>query len=61
MPKPPPLPRLHAVDAIAARLNVSTKTVRRWITRNELPAHRLGRSVRVAEDDLLVFLDKHRR
>ena len=61
MPKSPPLPRLHAVDAIAERLNVCSKTIRRWIARNELPVHRLGRSVRVAEDDLMVFLSKHRR
>ena len=55
------LPRLLTVDEIAERLGVCSKTIRRWITRNELPAHRLGRSVRVAEDDLIAFLGKHRR
>ena len=61
MTKPFQLPRLLTVDAIAERLNVCSKTIRRWITRNELPVHRLGRSVRVAEADLLAFLGKHRR
>ena len=61
MTKPCQLPRLLTVDEMAERLKVCSKTIRRWITRNELPAHRLGRSVRVAEADLLVFLGKHRR
>lgn len=61
MLKSPQLPRLLTVDDTAERLNVCTKTVRRWIARNELPVHRLGRGVRVAEDDLTVFLSKHRR
>ena len=56
-----PLPRLLTVDEMAERLGVCSRTIRRWIARNELPAHRLGRSVRVAEDDLLAFLGKHRR
>ena len=61
MTKPFQLPRLLTVDEMAERLNVCSKTIRRWIAGNELPAHRLGRSVRVAEDDLMAFLGKHRR
>ena len=61
MTKPSQLPRLLTIDEIVERLNVCSKTIRRWIARNELPAHRLGRSVRVAEADLLAFLGNHRR
>jgi excisionase family DNA binding protein len=57
----PRLPRLLGVQDVAARLAVSTKSVRRWITRGDLPVHRLGRQLRVAEDDLLVFLNRARR
>ena len=35
---------------------LSTRTVRRWIERGELPAHRLGRQLRISEKDLKIFL-----
>jgi excisionase family DNA binding protein len=60
MPKPN-VPRLLGIAEIAERLGVSTKTVRRWIARNELHVYRLGRGLRVSEEDLIAFLSKHRR
>ena len=60
MAKPNPLPRLLAVADISDLLRVSTKTVHRWIERGDLRVHRLGRSVRVSQDDLDAFLAKHR-
>jgi excisionase family DNA binding protein len=51
-----PLPTLHKISAIAAKLDVSTKTVRRWIESGTLPAHRLGRQIRVSDADLADFL-----
>ncbi len=55
------LPRLLAVNEVAQLLQVSTKTVRRWIERRELRTHRLGRQLRVAEEDLAAFLGQRRK
>jgi excisionase family DNA binding protein len=51
---------LLSVADIADRLKLSEKTVRRWIERGDLPAHHLGRAVRISEDDLALYLHKHR-
>lgn len=48
------------IKTVAERLGVSTRTVRRWIERGELVAHRFGSAVRIAECDLLAFLAVHR-
>ena len=45
---------------VAARLDVSSRTVSRWIASGELIAHRFGRSVRIADDDLRAFLARRR-
>ena len=55
------LPRLLAVGEVAELLQVSSKTVRRWIERQELRTHRLGRQLRVAEEDLAAFLGQRRK
>ena len=47
---------LLTVSEVAEFCRVSPRTVRRWIERGELPAHRLGRQVRVSEKDLKIFL-----
>jgi excisionase family DNA binding protein len=52
--------RLHDVAGVASRLGVSEKTVRRMIDRAELPAHRIGRLLRVSEEDLADYLAKRR-
>ena len=54
MKKPKHL-QLLTVEEVARRLSVATRTVRRLIDRGELPAHRMGRMVRVSEDDLERF------
>jgi excisionase family DNA binding protein len=41
--------RLHDVETIARRLNVSSKTVRRRIDSGELACYRVGRLLRVSE------------
>ena len=46
------LPRLLTIPEVAAHLKISTKTVRRWIERGELHAYRVGRQLRIAEEDL---------
>lgn len=44
--------RMFSVDEVANHFGVSTKTIRRQISAGALIAHRIGRSLRVSEDDL---------
>jgi excisionase family DNA binding protein len=55
------MPRLLSVKAAAEQLGVCTKTVRRWIKSGALHVHRLGRQLRISEDDLLLFVQSNRR
>jgi excisionase family DNA binding protein len=48
------------ITEVAERLNVCERTVRRWIDSKALPAHRLGRLVRISQADLAAFLATHR-
>lgn len=47
---------LLTIDEVAERCRVSSRTVRRWIGAGDLPAHRLGRQLRIAPNDLSAFL-----
>lgn len=55
------LPRLMSVKEVARLLDVCTKTVRRWIRRGDIHVHRVGRNLRIAEEDLQIFLNRSRR
>lgn len=57
----PALPRLVTVDATADALGLSAKSIRRMIDRGDLPVHRSGRAVRIAEPDLLAYLAQTRK
>ena len=57
---PRSLPRFLSINHVAERLGLSTKTIRRWIGAGELPVHRLGRQLRVSENDLDLFLHQNR-
>jgi excisionase family DNA binding protein len=60
-PASPPKPaRMLTVDAVAEHLDVSTKSVRRWVASGALVAHRMGRLLRVSPDNLRSFLNKQR-
>ena len=48
--------RLLSIAAVAKDLDVSEKTVRRWIEGRLLAAHQLGRQWRVSDEDLQAFL-----
>jgi len=41
---------------IAETLQVTPRTVQRWITSGVLPAYRFGRSVRIANEDFETFV-----
>jgi excisionase family DNA binding protein len=49
------------VNQTAEHLDVSAKTIRRWIDEGKLPHHRLGRQIRISELDLIEFIERHRR
>jgi excisionase family DNA binding protein len=55
------LRNFHTIQEVSDSLEISSRTVSRWIASGELIAHRLGRSVRIADDDLRVFLATRRR
>ena len=54
---PTPETFFHIRD-VADALDVSTRTVRRWIDRRLLRVHRFGRLVRVSNNNLKSFLAK---
>ncbi|CAO3424258.1 helix-turn-helix domain-containing protein [Azospirillum endophyticum] len=49
-------PALLTIPEVADRLQVSIKTVRRWIVSGDLPTVRLGRQIRIQQKDLDIFL-----
>ena len=61
MSKPTDSASFYSIQAIAAMLDVSIKTIRRWIKRGELPAHKLGNQWRVSSEDLEIFLKLRRK
>jgi excisionase family DNA binding protein len=59
-PASPTLPRLLTVPEAAEALSVCERTIWRWIKAGEIETYRLGRTVRIAEDGLVRFLEKRR-
>lgn len=53
--------RLLKIPEVAERLSVVPRTVRRLIDLGELPTCRIGRAVRIAEEDLARYLHRVRR
>jgi excisionase family DNA binding protein len=51
-----PVTKLRTIDETAELLAVSRRTVRRLIDSGALPVHRLGRSVRISDDDIAALL-----
>jgi excisionase family DNA binding protein len=54
------IPKFFIVKQVSEALDVSPRTVWRWIKNEELVVHRFGGAVRVAEVDLKAFLSQHR-
>ncbi len=48
------------VQGIAEHLDVSERSVHRWIDSGDLVVHRFGRSVRISDNDLRAFQAQHR-
>jgi excisionase family DNA binding protein len=52
--------RFYTEKQIAECMNVSTRTVRRWIRAKLLIVHRVNGVVRIAASDFAAFLASHR-
>ena len=48
---------MMSVAEIAAKLNVTPKTVQRWITDKRLPAYQFGREYRIKDEDFNKFVE----
>jgi hypothetical protein len=54
------LPRFYDIRSVASSLDVSERTVRRWIANGDLIVHRVNGVVRASDPDLRAFLALHR-
>jgi excisionase family DNA binding protein len=52
--------KFYTIAQIAEFMGNHERTVRRWIERGWLVAHRINRLVRISEADFLTFLEAHR-
>ena len=46
---------------VSQRLQVSIKTIERWMASGDLPSHRFGKSVRISAADYRAFVEKKRK
>lgn len=51
---------LLSVDAVAELTDLSAKTIRRRVKDGQLVSHRIGRLLRISQDDLRLFLNQRR-
>lgn len=54
------LPKLLTIKQVAEFSQFSTRQIRRWIKNGSLQASLFGRSWRIAENDLALFLTSHK-
>ena len=52
---------LFTTQEVATQLNVSPRTVTRFINNGELPIIKIGRSIRVSKADVINFVEQQRR
>ena len=55
-----PTPTLLTKQQVAKALHVTPRTVHSYINSGDLPAVKIGRSVRVTAEDLRAFIERHR-
>ena len=56
----PKAPKFYTIEQIAECVGSSTRTIRRWIEKKLLVAHRINGLVRISEADFQAFLAAHR-
>lgn len=54
------LPQLYSVAEIAKRFGVSSKTITRRIDEGKLRHHKIGKQIRISEEDALNYLAQGR-
>ena len=54
-----PAGKLRSIDELAERWDVSSRTVQRQINSGALRAHRIGRLVRISDEDAEDFLKRN--
>jgi excisionase family DNA binding protein len=54
------LPKYYTIQSVAEALDVSPRTVRRWIGNRDLIVHRVGGVLRISDGDLRAFMASHR-
>ena len=60
-PSPTPISgQLLSISAVAKRLDVSIKTVRRLVDDKSIAIHRIGRQIRISEADLAAYVQSRR-
>jgi excisionase family DNA binding protein len=52
--------KFYTIQQCADLVDVSTRTVRRWIEKELLVAHNIGGLIRISEPDFQAFLAAHR-
>lgn len=57
---PKPAEMLTKIE-VSQRLQVSIKTIERWMASGDLPVHRFGKSVRILTADFRAFVGKARK
>ncbi|MBS0250973.1 MAG: helix-turn-helix domain-containing protein [Proteobacteria bacterium] len=53
--------KFFTIKKLAERWDMSTRQIQRFIESGDLPAHHIGRSVRIALEDVLIFEARCRR
>ena len=53
--------QLLTINEVAGREAVSARTVRRQIENGDLPYYRIGRAVRISEEDLAALLKRAKK
>ena len=51
------VPELLSTKQMAVRLDVSADTVRKWVSRDDCPCVRAGRTLRFREDAVIAWLE----
>jgi excisionase family DNA binding protein len=54
-----PIGKLHTIDELAELWEVSPRTIQRLIKSGALRSRRIGRLVRISDDDAYAFLDEN--
>jgi excisionase family DNA binding protein len=60
-PRPPSIPKYHALKTVADHLDLSPRSVQRLIEKGFLPAIKIGGAVRVSDDDLAALVARSRQ